>query len=184
MTTETDWWERVAGLADMVRHKADFLADPGCDVDHDGIASELSREQDDGDALLSAWFDHVVGLLGDRDTIVLHRHQTVEDVDAYVAGLREGSRTVGYHWSLDEDTSSPHPDQYDQDIMMRGRVGASQVEWFSTFQAMFSHPWELQVYFEGFMALENVREIRTGRDHDMGGLECLIAVEEAFAPTP
>lgn len=179
-----EWWERSLTLDGMIAHKAAFLESPGCDVDLDGVASELDSDAEESE-LLDAWFDRVVESLR-GDVLVLHRHQTVSDVGAYVRRLEAGEATVGVHWSLDQDTFSPDPDQSEREIMLRGAVDADQVEWFATFQAMFSHPWERQVWFQGPIRLDRIQDLGTGEFHVLSTKPYPISIEEpeALAPAP
>lgn len=153
-------------LATLVADKARFLADPGCEIDFDAIAAELAiphGDEDDPAGWASAWFDHMAAILS-VPVLTLHRHQTVADVDAYVAALGSGEASAGVHWSLHPDTRSPAPEQAAREILMRGRIDPSQVDWVTTFQSALSHPWEGQVWFEGPIAIDLVTELETGRE--------------------
>lgn len=59
-------------------------------------------------------------------------------------------------------------------------------QWFSTFQAMFSHPWERQVWFEGPILLDRIEDLETGEIHVPAEKGYPISVEEpeGLAPTP
>lgn len=184
MAEQQEWWQGELTLEAMIANKVAFLASPGCDIDFDGIATELDSDADETE-LADLWFESVVESLS-AYRIVLHRHQTVADVAAYVERLEAGTATVGVHWSLDEGTSSPYPEQSKREIMLRGSIDASQIEWFTTFQAMFSHPWERQVWFEGTIVVERIEDLETGDVHVPTAKGYPISIEEpeALAPAP
>jgi len=162
-----EWWQRDGlTLEDMVRHKLEFLENPGCNVDFTEIYERLDAGDDaDESDVPSMWFDHLVEQFRARATFTLHRHMTVVDFDSYVAGLEAGTETVGVHWSMDETTSSPYPEQARVDIGLKGEIDASQVEWFTTFQMHFSHPYEQQVSFDGPIRIEWIMNLETGETY-------------------
>lgn len=164
-------WDEVATLADMVGFKDGFVSDPGCDVDFDSILAEMPEwDGSDPDAACREWFDRIVGLFDGKTEITVYRHMTVEDFDGFVDALEAGQAAAGAHWSLDEGTFSPFPEQKSVDILLKGTLEASQVDWSTTFQNFFSCPWEREVSFEGEIRVDWVREVEGGRERCLGGL--------------
>lgn len=154
----------INSLTDMLRVKHEFLAAPGCDVDFDEIRSEVGEDVSEED-LLSRWFDAVAEKLGASEELPVYRHMTVPSFDDYIERLETGQDTAGGHWSLSEDTWSPFPEQAEIDIRLSGTIRTESIDWFSTFQAFFSHPWEQEVVFDGDVCLNEVTEIETGVSH-------------------
>lgn len=173
-----DWRERVVGLADMVMNRDRFLAEPGSLVDDEEILLALGL---DGDAITvtalhGAWFDHLAALFS-RESFVAHRHMTVPDFDAFVLGLEGGEGATGAHWSLDEEIESPCPEVEDVEIRMSAEIPAASVDWVTTFQQNFSHPWEREINVNGPVRLLAVTNLETGEAHDPQA-----ASYPAFAP--
>ena len=159
-------WEEIATLEDMERYKAEFLEDPGCDVDREDISSAMDASGLEEDELLEAWFEAVIARFRGKDEIEVYRHMAVPDFTRFVEGLEAGSETAGIHWSLSEGTWSPAPEQGgDADILLAGIVPAASMDWFTTFQNFFSHPWEEEVAFEGDLRLLWVKDLASGETH-------------------
>jgi len=184
--TRDDWWRREGlTLNDVIRHKADFLANPGREIDWESIADELGFNDDFEYApLASQWFDELVGKFQGQATFTLHRHMTVADFGGYVDGLESGTGTVGAHWSMSEDTSSPYPYQSWIDVLLTGEVRADQVDWFTTFQNFFAFPEEREISFHGPIRLLSILNMRTGQTHEpqKDSYETIREDEPAFAP--
>lgn len=164
-------WDGIASLEAMVAYGDAFIADPGCDVDFDGILAEMPGwEDEEPEAVCRECFRRTCGLLEGRARIVLYRHMTVGSLEGFVEALEAGA-AAGAHWSLEEGTSSPFPEQSDVDVLLKGSVDASQVDWFTTFQNFFSCPWEREVTFGGAVRIDWVREVESGQEREFGGLD-------------
>lgn len=160
-------WKNIKTLDEMGAYRVEFIADPGCDVDFDGIGGEMGDfETEDGEALSNAWFDRLLAAFRNKATLTLFRHMTVDDFAAYVQGLEDGLETTGFHWSLCEDTWSPAPEQQSVDVMLTGSLPASRVDWLTTFRNFFARPEEQEVTFEGEIHLVSVKNIQTGEVHE------------------
>jgi hypothetical protein len=155
----------IATLDDMKAYRATFLESPGVSVDHEFIFDALEMHEDaEEDEMLALWFDGLVTRFEEAEEFTLFRHMTVDDFDGYVAALDAGTATLGSHWSSSEETSSPGPEQSEVDVMIRGRVDRSQIDWFSTFQQRFCHPHEDEIVFTGPVRVESIRNMQNRQE--------------------
>ena len=166
----SDWRSTVRGVADMVAHRDMFLENPGSMVDDGEIIDAMGLDDGDGDglsvaALRAAWFDRLVERFS-GSTFTVHRHMTVPDFDAFVAGLEAGEGATGIHWSLDPEIESPSDEVEEVGLRMTAEVSAEAVDWPTTFQQNFSHPWEEEVTVTGPLRLVSVTNLDTGEAYD------------------
>lgn len=160
-------------LADLIAMKEALLSDPGCWPDYEQIQTELGLQEDQGvqdEVLLSTWFDRIVEDYRDVEEIMVYRHLTVPDFDAFVGAIEAGVAAVGAHWSDSALTWSDHAQALGCDILLAGRVSAYQVDWLSTMQAQFSFPNEREVVFSGPVLLDGATRIHDGFEWVSGGL--------------
>lgn len=163
-----DWRSAVRGVADMVAHRDEFLDNPGSMVDDEEILDAMGLDDEDALSvaeLRAAWFDRLVERF-QGGSFIVHRHMTVPDFDAFVAGLEAGGGSTGIHWSLDPEIESPSDEVEEVGLRMTAEVSAEAVDWPTTFQQNFSHPWEEEVTVSGAVRLVSVTNLETGEAYD------------------
>ena len=164
------WFDGIGSLADMELRRSEFLSAPGTDTDVGAILDELGCDDDGGshdEAALALWFDRLVVCFREKGPILaVYRQIGLDDPAAFLDAIRAGA-PVGPHWSLDPgiDVSDHHEGR--EAVLLFGRVRATDVCWFTTFQANFSHPWEREVAVAGTVMVDRM-ETGDGAVHTVG----------------
>jgi hypothetical protein len=155
-----------ARLQEFVVRKAEFLSSPGCLPNFEELEADLGYDKEGlpEDRILSEWFDATVEEFSGSAQFLVHRHMTVPDFGAFVAGIEEGGDDLGDHWSTNPQTWSDHCEVLGCDIVLTGRVAAEQVDWFTTFQTRLVFPWEREIVFQGGVVLDVVRRMDDGSE--------------------
>jgi hypothetical protein len=157
------WFDGIASLADMEARRSEFLSAPGTHPDMDAILQILDSDGAAGDAgslsddaALALWFDRLVARFRENGPILaVYRQMGLDDPAAFLDAVRAGA-PVGSHWSLDPgiDISGHHEGR--ETVLLVGRVRETDVCWFTTFQANFSHPWEAEVAVDGTVMVDRM----------------------------
>jgi len=191
------WYDAVGSLEDMIRLRDRFLSDPGCQFDMEGIREEVDPngnlfDATDGDLVIQQeYFSKLVSRFLFKDTFTVHRHVTVEDVEGFARDVREAASPEavgqlveaaedmaggsGGHWSLDPATDCPDLGGPGEEAMLRGEVSRESVDWYSTFQAAFSRPHEMELSLGATPRLTRVVDLSSEAEYDM---------DETSSPAP
>lgn len=147
------WWDYPHNTIDQLAALKDlFLENSGTDND-DGPMMELVPEATE-DNYLSEYFDLCIEtfrLVSRSGHLTLYRAISVDDVDAFLAKVIKG-KAVGNHWTYHDHAASTsyHSEaQKEHFLMLVCEAPITSVDWSTSLQQHFSHPYEHEIFVTG-----------------------------------
>lgn len=145
-----EWWDYPHDTIDQLAALKDlFLQNSGTDND-EGSLSELVPDADE-ENVESEYFDLCIETfrhVSRSGHLTLYRAISVDDVDAFVAAVEKGTR-LGNHWTYHDHAASTsyHSEQQKEHLLMLVcEAPVSSVDWSTSLQQHFSHPYEHEIF--------------------------------------
>lgn len=149
------------GLNLLANSRDEWLSSMQRVADIDSIRAALEDDESDEEDLIETWFDSRIGMfkhIEAKGTVPIYRNMRVHDFRKFIDGLEKGTNTLGNHWSLTPIESPTWDQDHDGElpITIYGSIGADAIDWDQTMRQQFEWPHELEVIFNGPVAVEQI----------------------------